>query len=119
MSNPEFDVRKFWEALDATRQSRNMTWKSVANKTGVAASTLTRIGQGKRPDVDGLAALLNWLGLEMSDFYSHINAEQNNPEALTQVTALLRADSSLSRESSSMLVEMVKAAYASQRDEKD
>ena len=47
MSNPEFDVRKFWEALDATRQSRNMTWKLVANKTGVAASTLTRIGQGK------------------------------------------------------------------------
>lgn len=118
MSNLEFDVKKFWEALDATRQSRSMTWKSVANKTRVAASTLTRIGQGKRPDVDGLAALLNWLGLEMSDFYSQVESDQNKPEALTQVTALLRADSTLSHESSAMLVEMVKAAYASQRDEK-
>src|SRR4051812_33734083 len=44
-----FDAEAFYAALDAERQGRNLTWKSVANSSGISASTLTRIAQGARP----------------------------------------------------------------------
>ncbi len=34
----------------------------------MSASTLTRMAQGKRPDVDGLAALVAWSGLDADDY---------------------------------------------------
>lgn len=58
-----FDVGSFWTALDSRRQRHGLTWKEVAAETGVAASTLTRIGQGKRPDIDNAVALATWLDL--------------------------------------------------------
>ena len=63
-----FDSQGFYDALDATRRSRNLNWKQVAAKSGVSASTLTRMAQGRRPDVDGLAALASWSGLKADDF---------------------------------------------------
>ena len=63
-----FDTAGFFAALDAQRRTKSMTWRDVAAKAGVSASTLTRISQGKRPDVDGLASLLAWSGLTAEDF---------------------------------------------------
>ena len=63
-----FDNEKFYAALDASRVARGLTWKQVATESGVSASTLTRMAQGKRPDVDGLAALLGWSGLRADSF---------------------------------------------------
>ena len=63
-----FDAGAFYEALDGARMARTMTWKQVAGETGVSASTLTRMAQGKRPDVDGLAALVAWSGLDADDY---------------------------------------------------
>ena len=63
-----FDAAAFYEAIDATRQARHLNWKQVAASSGVSASTLTRMAQGKRPDVDGLAALAAWSGLNADDF---------------------------------------------------
>ena len=52
-----FDGDAFYAALDGERLARQCTWKRVAEESGISASTLTRDSQGKRPDVDGLAAL--------------------------------------------------------------
>lgn len=119
MSNLKFDIQRFFSALDATRESRNLSWKEVANQTGVAASTLTRIGQGKRPDIDGLSSLLNWAALDAKIFYSDTSAENRSPESLAQITALLRADKSLKDESARMLEQMLKAAYASAKEDSE
>ena len=51
-----FDADGFYAALDAERRSRRYTWKRVADESRVSASTLTRMAQGRRPDVDSLAA---------------------------------------------------------------
>jgi transcriptional regulator with XRE-family HTH domain len=56
----KFDNEGFFAALDAHRLAKRLTWKQVAEQSEVSASTLTRMAQGKRPDVDGLAALLKW-----------------------------------------------------------
>ena len=55
-----FDADAFFEALDKTRNNKKITWRKVAEEAGVSASTLTRMAQGKRPDVDTLAALAAW-----------------------------------------------------------
>ena len=64
-----FDTAAFHAALDATRAARSLSWKDdVASQTGVRASTLTRVGQGKNPDADSIAALVSWSDLSTSDF---------------------------------------------------
>ena len=64
-----FDAEGFYAALDAIRRDRDFSWKKIAEKSKVSASTLTRMGQGKRPDVDSLAALASWSRLDVSQFY--------------------------------------------------
>lgn len=104
----EFDMASFYAALDAHRVSRGLNWKDVARESGVSQSTLTRISQGRRPDIDGLALLLTWSGLNAADFLKNRPGE---PEPLAQVTALLRADKNLNRESAEALEEIIKVAY--------
>ena len=107
MARRGFDVSAFHAALDAQRSAQNLTWKDVAEQAGVSASTLTRMSQGKRPDVDGLALLLAWSGLDASAFLP----SANEPEPLALIAANLRADRNLSPESVKALEEIIKVAY--------
>lgn len=106
-----FDASAFYEALDAQRQSRQLTWKQVAQQSGVSASTLTRMAQGKRPDVDGLAALAAWSGLNADDF---IRSEEVRPEPdpLAKITTYLRSDRNLTPEAATALDQLIKTTYA-------
>lgn len=103
----EFNIAGFHAALDAQRIARGLNWKDVSEQSGVSASTLTRMSQGRRPDVDGLALLLAWSGLDATDFLP----EANRPESLAQITANLRADRNLKPESAKALEEIIKTAY--------
>ena len=105
-----FDNKGFYEALGATRQAKNISWKQVAAESGVSASTLTRMAQGKRPDVDGLAALLSWSGLKADDFVRS-DSQQNEPEPLAMISTYLRADKNLTPEGAAALDEVVRATY--------
>ena len=80
----------------------------MAQQSGVSASTLTRMSQGKRPDVDGLALLLAWSGLDALRFVPAANEE---PEPLANISANLRADRRLSEESAKALEEIFRVAY--------
>lgn len=108
----EFDIVGFHAALDAQRAAKELTWKAVAEQSGVSASTLTRMSQGRRPDVDGLALLLAWSGLDASSFLP----EANKPEPLAQIAANLRADRNLSPQSARALEEILKVAYEQFKD---
>lgn len=109
-----FDNEAFFAALDAKRVARRITWKQVAEETGVSASTLTRMAQGRRPDVDGLAALLRWSGLPAEAF---MGAAEASAEPLSEMTALIYADRRLSAQSKSVLEHMLRAAYEKLRDD--
>ena len=110
----QFDASGFYEALDATRQSRRMTWKDVAAAAGVSASTLTRMAQGKRPDVDSLAALTTWSGLRADAFVRATvpAADRAGVEPLAMISTLLRGDRQLTPEAATALEAVIKAAYA-------
>ena len=102
----------FFAALDAERQARQCTWKQVAEECGISASTLSRMSQGKRPDVDSLAALSAWSGLDVDRFVKG-RASKKEPEPLAVISSCLRSDPRLTEEAAAALDQMVKAAYRS------
>lgn len=118
MPKGQFDVEAFYAALDSQRQSQRMTWKQVAEESGVSASTLTRIAQGRRPDVDSMAALSAWSGLKADSFIKREQDTQVESDPLAQITAYLRADSHLTPEAASALEAVIKAAYEKLRKDK-
>lgn len=67
--NAVFDAAAFFSALDAIRESRGLNWRQVADESGVPASTLTRMGQGKQPSVDSLAGMKCWAGISVDRFF--------------------------------------------------
>lgn len=122
MAKGHFDAEAFYDALDAERQAKNLTWKQVAAQSGVSASTLTRMAQGRRPDVDSLAALLTWSGLSANDFIrdeADVDGGQTEegverergPEPLAMISTYLRGDKHLTPESAKALDELIKAMY--------
>lgn len=114
----QFHNEAFFNALDAHRLAKDLTWKAVAEKAEVSASTLTRIAQGKRPDVDTLAALCRWSGLSANDFINYEDDGRNTPEPLAEIVAHLRADKNLKPEGAAAIEVMLKAAYAQFRKER-
>ena len=115
MSKVEFRQRAFHADLDSVRIARGLTWKNVADQSGVSASTLTRLSQGKRPDVDSLSALVRWSGLSADDY---MPAAQSTvpPEPLAEITSVVYGDQSLSTGDRDAMIDIIRATYIRLRD---
>ena len=68
MTDHPLDLEALVDALDAKRRAEDISWREVARQAGVGPSTLTRMQQGKRPDVDTFSALVSWLGAAAEEF---------------------------------------------------
>lgn len=109
-----FDNEAFFAALNTARLSRQKTWKEVAAEAGINASTLTRMGQGAKPDVNGLAALLAWSHLKAEMFIKGADAAE--PEPIARITALLRADPKLTSDKAKLMEDIVVSTYNRLKD---
>ena len=116
-----FDVAALHAALDSQRRSRQLAWKEVADESGVSASTLTRLSQGRQPDVNSLAALTAWLGISADDFMRPARPAERfgAPAPLARISTILHRDPNLNPEGAAALEEMIKATYARLRTDKD
>ena len=115
-SEKGFDGDAFYKALEATVTARSMNWKQVAEETGISASTLARMGQGRRPDAASLAALSAWAGLNPSDFVTAPYVTTRR-ESISQISSLLRSDPHLDAKSAATVEAIVRAAYERLRKE--
>lgn len=107
-----FDADGFYAALDGARHSRRLNWKQVSAESGVSASTLTRMAQGKRPDVDGLAALVAWSGLDADDYVRSTDDDARPAqEPLAMISTYLRADRNLTPDAAAALEQVIKVTY--------
>jgi transcriptional regulator with XRE-family HTH domain len=111
-STPQFDVPALHAALETERIARRLAWKDVAGQSGVSASTLSRLAQGKRPDVDSLAALTRWLGMPADRFMGAPTRAFGSASPLTQISAIIREDPNLNSDAALALEEVIKATYA-------
>ena len=96
----------------------------IAEEIGeISASTLSRIEQGKMPDLDTFMRLCDWLEVTPEQFFE-TNGEENSVQNNVQRPILsptmstteaievhLRADRELDPETAEALANMVKAAY--------
>ena len=63
-----FDSKALYEALDRTRNDRGLTWSEVSAEIGVSVSTITNTRNGGRMEVDGMLAMVAWLGVPVETF---------------------------------------------------
>lgn len=112
--NKGFDGDAFYRSLEMTVSARGKNWKQVASETGISASTLTRMAQGRKPDAASLAALSAWAGINPSD-YVEAPYKTGRAESMTQISALLRSDPNLDAQSAEAVEAIVKAAYERMR----
>jgi transcriptional regulator with XRE-family HTH domain len=63
-----FDAKALYEALDKRRGARGLTWAQVATEMGVSATTVARTRTGGRMEVDGMLAMVRWLGVPAETF---------------------------------------------------
>lgn len=115
MAKGQFDADAFFDSLEKIRNNKKLTWKKVAEESGVSASTLTRMAQGKRPDVDSLAALASWSALHIDNFVVGANTETRQGNVIEEVSALFRADPSLSPEAKAAIEAIVRTAHENLR----
>ena len=113
-----FNVPALRAALDAERSSRGLSWKDVAAEAGISASTLTRLSQGKRPDVDSLAALTHWMDMSADSFMPTRIRGYGGASAMTRISSILRDDPDLDADGASALEEIIKASYGRFRKHK-
>ena len=103
-----FDFEAFYRALNATVATRDITWKTVSEQTGVSQSTLSRMSKGRQPDAASLTALSAWSGLNPVEFTA---APKNDPEPVALVAKLLRADPNLDEGGADALEAIITTAY--------
>lgn len=106
------DVGGLIAALDAQRKAQKLSWRKLAEKAGVSASTLTRMQQGKLPDVNTFTRLTRWLKLPAEQFLKQAKSGQRgDPHPLAVASTLLRGKREMSPKAMEALEELVQAAF--------
>src|SRR5438552_3187539 len=109
----QLDLKTLVAAINSERQARGWSWRQVANDAEVSPSTLTRMQQGKLPDVNTFATLIKWLNQPADNFLALSRGQPSSPpHPLTVASTLLRSKREVSPEALNALDELVRAAYA-------
>lgn len=96
--------------LKSKRGNRGL--RTIATEIGsVSAPTLSRIEQGKVPDIDTFVNLCKWLNVPTNFFI--IGQTDESTSNHERVVAHLRAEKELSKDTIDMLIKMIDMAYNS------
>ncbi|MGH3648479.1 MAG: helix-turn-helix domain-containing protein [Micromonosporaceae bacterium] len=111
----KIDVSRLYAALDGARRSKGLSWRQLAAEVGCSPSTMTRLANGDRPDVDAFLSLTKWLKMPGETFTTDNSPDPNQagteqPELLAEVSALLRARTDFGEEEKERLQEVFEAA---------
>jgi transcriptional regulator with XRE-family HTH domain len=111
MATTKINVNALHGAVNAKREANGMSWRTVAKDIGVSPSLLSRIGNGYRPDADGFATLVRWLGMSAESFMmsDDEDAARVQPELVAQLAPLLRASKDLDEADVKYLEDVIQA----------
>jgi transcriptional regulator with XRE-family HTH domain len=112
MESPRLDVAALIAALNGARDARGLSWRKLASEAGVHASSLTRMQQGKLPDVNTFTALTHWLRLPAEMFMTgEQGSGREKPHPLAVASTLLRGKREMTPQALKALDELVQAAF--------
>lgn len=108
----QIDLDALYSALDAARDARGLTWRELAAEVGVSPSTLSRLTNGHRPDADGFAAMVTWLGIPAERFIRRQGHEpaHGEPDLLAELAPLLRSRKDLDADDVEAIEDIIKVA---------
>lgn len=119
-NNSLINTIELGRAVKRRREELGLSLRDVADKTGVSASTLSRIENGTgKPDADNIARLTGWLDMPVDRVMNtHSKGDDVQPvvyyphEATPEIVeAHLRADKKLTPETAKALSELFRVAY--------
>ncbi len=102
------DIERLASLVRSKRGSRGLreTAKEIGN---VSPSTISRVENGKTPDMDTFLAICDWLEVPLGELIKNTDEEDlETPEA---ISIQLRADKNLDPAIANALASLVKAAY--------
>lgn len=103
------DTKALAESLKLKRGKRGL--REISEEmNGIGISTLSRIENGKIPDVETFLAICYWLGVSPNEFMKKSD-ENMAPDKIDEVEGHLRADQNLDPELAHVLAEFMKRAY--------
>lgn len=111
------DVKALHAALDAARIERDLSWRQLAKELDVSASTISRMANGLRPDIEAFAAMTTWLRMPAETFYRK-DVPDEQPELVAQLAPLLRARRDLAKDDVDYLEQIIGAAVQRFRSER-
>lgn len=69
MADPDvINIDDLYEALNARRDQRHLTWAEVATEMGVSSSLLSRLATQRSLSLTGYALCCRWLGISLDSF---------------------------------------------------
>lgn len=104
------DLDSLVGTLDSERKVRGLSWRQLAMQAQVSPSTLTRMQQGKSPDVNTFTALTKWLNIPAERFYSAEVTQKDSEDPLAVISTLLRGKRKMSPKAMAALQELINAA---------
>jgi len=83
--------------------------RAAAGEIGISAATLSRIENGRVPDLDTLKKVCAWVGIDPAS-YLGMSSEQAE-SALPSVQVIFKKDRAVSPKTSRALAKLIQAAY--------
>ena len=77
----------------------------------ISASTLSRIEQGKLPDIDSFLKICKWLNVTPDFFTTKDKNLDKEPNKLNEIISFFRADKTLHKDTAEALIKMIDLAY--------
>lgn len=84
--------------------------RKTATDIDISAATLSRIEQGKIPDVDTFIKICKWLG-ESTDTFTQVKPKRGKQMNQQTIVAHLRAEKELDRDMVEIIASMIEKAY--------
>lgn len=102
----QVDSEKLSYMIKSMRGKKGL--RETAKEIDISAPTLSRIEKGKLPDIDTYLKLCKWLNVS-SDYFS--TSTQDKEDTQNVVISSLRADKTLSQETTEALINMINLAF--------
>ena len=94
--------------IQQRRSELGISLREASAQAGVPLATMSRVEQGRTPDLTTFRRIVQWLGLPPERFFDTTERAINTPDVITEH---LRLDPSLAPEDAEQIADLVRTMY--------